>query len=521
MIVSIRKLILLSLFSLFAITAHGVIPEPLQVVSGKGEFVVTSSLRIVMTDETLINEAGELQQIIEKRTGLKLDIVEGKVQAKGALNLVISGKVEGVEGYILDVNSKNIIISGATTTGIFYGIKTLDQLMINGGRQIPVVKITDRPRFEYRALMLDPARNFIPVADVKRYIDQMSKFKFNVLHFHLSDDQGWRIEVKKYPLLTEIGSKRKETEGDGHPLEGFYTQEQIKDIVAYAARKHIEVIPEIDIPGHSVAAIAAYPWLTCRDSAIEVRTTIGVSKDLLCAGNEKVYEFYSDVIGELCNLFPSRRFHLGGDEAPLDHWKTCEKCQAMMKNRAFKREQQLMSYFFSQMNEVLVRNGKTPLFWYELDVPDYPANTITYAWRWGLTPDVIRRSRELGCKMICAPGEYTYFDYPQMAGDRPERNWGMPVTPLRKVYEFDPGYGLPQEQQAHIIGVEATLWGEYIKNIDRAFYMTYPRALALAEAGWSVMENRDWESFRQRMYPNLSDLIREGVNFHVPYELVK
>ena len=368
--------------------------------------------------------------------------------------------------------------------------------------------------------MLDPARHFIPVKDVKRYIDQMAKFKFNVLHLHLTDDQGWRIEIKKYPLLTEIGSKRKETDGDKRPHGGFYTQDQMKELIAYAAERHIEIIPEIDVPGHSVAAIAAYTWLTCLNP-VEVRTTAGVSKDLLCGGNEKVYEFYSGVLDELCTLFPSAKFHLGGDEAPLDHWKQCKKCQAFMKAKGFDREQQLMSYFFNRMNEVLVKHGKTPLFWYELDVPDYPANTVTYAWRWGLTPKVIERSRELGCKVICAPGEYAYLDYPQWAGDMPEVNWGMPVTPLRKVYEFDPGYGLPREQQAHIIGVEATLWGECIKNIDRAFYMTFPRALAVAEAGWSVMENRDWESFKQRMFPLLSDLMRDGVSFRVPYECVE
>lgn len=505
----------------------GVIPAPLQVIPGKEKAVFTfsPSTRIVVTERELAGEAEELQRIVENRIGLKLAAAEGNGKEKQAIVLSLSDKIEGKEGYILEVDGKNISISGATATGVYYGIKTLDQLLLGDGgnaqrQQLSAVRIIDRPRFEYRALMLDPARNFIPVKDIKRYIDQMSKYKFNVLHLHLTDDQGWRIEIKKYPLLTEIGSKRKETDGDGRPQEGFYTQDQMKELIDYAAKHHIEVIPEIDVPGHSVAAIAAYPWLTCLNPGIGVRTTAGVSEDLLCAGNEKVYEFYTDVLNELCALFPSSRFHLGGDEAPLNNWKKCEKCQAMMKAKGFQREQQLMSYFFGRMNEVLVKNNKTPLFWYELDVPDYPANTVTYAWRWGLTPKVIERSRELGCKVICAPGEYGYFDYPQLAGDMPEVNWGMPVTPLRKVYEFDPGYGLSPEKQAHIIGVEATLWGECIKNIDRAFYMTFPRALAMAEAGWSVMENRDWESFRQRMYPNLFDLMREGVNFRVPYEAV-
>lgn len=512
---------------LAGISGNALVPVPLQVIQGNGKtvFTFTPAVRIVMTVPGLTAEARELQRIITLRTGIELALTEGKTQSKGAVNLVFSDDIEGEEGYCLEVGAKQITITGKTTAGIYYGIKTLDQLLVGDGgsgekRCLAAVKIVDRPRFEYRALMLDPARHFVPVKDVKRYIDQMAKFKFNVLHLHLTDDQGWRIEIKKYPLLTEIGSKRKETDGDKRPHGGFYTQDQMKELIAYAAERHIEIIPEIDVPGHSVAAIAAYPWLTCLNP-VEVRTTAGVSKDLLCGGNEKVYEFYSGVLDELCTLFPSAKFHLGGDEAPLDHWKQCKKCQAFMKAKGFGREQQLMSYFFYRMNEVLVKHGKTPLFWYELDVPDYPANTVTYAWRWGLTPKVIERSRELGCKVICAPGEYAYLDYPQWAGDMPEVNWGMPVTPLRKVYEFDPGYGLLREQQAHIIGVEATLWGECIKNIDRAFYMTFPRALAVAEAGWSVMENRDWESFKQRMFPLLSDLMRDGVSFRVPYECVE
>lgn len=506
---------------------RNIVPAPLQTVPGKEKagFNFTPATRIVTVAPGLASEAGELQRMVLHRTGMEIPVTEGKPLKKAAIHLVLSDDIEGEEGYRLEVDAKNITITGKTAAGIYYGIQTLDQLLIGDGggdlkQHLAAVKIVDRPRFGYRAIMLDPARHFIPLEDIKRYIVQMAKFKFNVLHLHLSDDQGWRIEIKKYPLLTEVGSKRKETDGDRKPHEGFYTQAQMKELIAYAAERHIEIVPEIDVPGHSVSAIAAYPWLTCLNP-VEVRTTAGVSKDLLCAGNEKVYEFYADVLDELCVLFPASKFHLGGDEAPLDHWKQCEKCQALMKAKGFDREQQLMSYFFNRMNEVLVKHGKTPLFWYELDVPDYPANTVTYAWRWGLTPQVIERSRELGCKVICAPGEYAYFDYPQWAGDFPEVNWGMPVTPLRKVYEFDPGYGLPREQQAHIIGVEATLWGECIKNMDRAFYMTFPRALALAEAGWSTMENRGWDSFRQRMLPLLCDLMRDGVNFRVPYECVE
>ena len=249
----------------------------------------------------------------------------------------------------------------------------------------------------------------------------------------------------------------------------------------------------------------------------DVMTKPGVSKDLLCAGNEKVFQFLEDVISELAEIFPSEKFHIGGDEAPLDHWKKCSKCQKLMKKLGMSEPQELMSYFFDNVNTILKKNNKKPLIWYELDVPSYPDNSTMYSWRLGLSDKVIKRTRELGYELICSPGEHAYFDYPQWKGEE-TCNW-MPILNLEKVYAFDPGYGLEESKQSHIIGVEATLWGEYVRDLDRAFYMTWPRAMALSEAGWSIMKNRSWESFKNRLPSQLSLLKKAGVMYRNPTEL--
>lgn len=515
------KYLIIALLSTFFLTSHStelsLVPIPNKLTQNEGTFKLNQSISIYIQNDSIKSEALYLQSFLDK-SGLNSTLVLSDRFHKNGINLGCDNSIKSAEQYKLSVSKLGISIKSGTKVGIFRAITTLCQLITTDHTTLPCVEIEDSPRFEYRALMLDPARRFIEVEDVKRYLDQMAKFKFNYLHFHLTDDQGWRVEIKKYPLLTQIGSVRSETDGDKTPHKGFYTQDQIKDLVSYAKRLHIDIIPEIDVPGHSVSAIAAYPFLTCKDTSITVRTTAGVSLDLLCAGNEQVYEFYSDVYNELCDLFPSKYFHVGGDEAPLDHWVNCKKCQSLKAKNGYTSNRELMSYFFGRINDVLQSRGKTPLFWYELDVPNYPENSIMYAWRYGLTPEVIERARLLGRKVICAPGEHAYFDYPHSRNDHPVINWGMPLLPLRQVYQFDPGYGLEASKQSHIMGVEATLWGECITDIDRAFYMTYPRALALSEAGWSNMENRDWSSFLSRIKPILSDLVSDGIYVRIPYE---
>ena len=275
------------------------------------------------------------------------------------------------EGYQLLIQPKKIVAKYATEAGKYYAEQTLKQLVFQAKKErkqsLPCLTITDEPRFAYRALMVDPARHYWKIDDLKKYIDVMSQYKFNYLHLHLNDDQGWRIEIKKYPKLTEIGSKRKNFEGSKRNNEGFYTQEQMKDLVRYALERNVQLIPEFDIPGHNDAAVAAYPFLSCNDTIIEVRTTAGVSKNLLCVGKESVFTFVDDVISELSEVFPCKYFHIGGDEAPLDKWLENTEVQQLKKKLQTTDDQQLMSYFFKRVNESLVKNGKQPLIWMELE----------------------------------------------------------------------------------------------------------------------------------------------------------
>ncbi|MEG0724499.1 MAG: beta-N-acetylhexosaminidase [Mucinivorans sp.] len=431
---------------------------------------------------------------------------------KGHTTERINGQIPGQEAYRLTINDRGALLEASTECGLFYARQTLAQLV--AADSVACMVINDSPRYAYRALMLDPARHFITIDNLKRYITLMARYKYNTLHLHLSDDQGFRVEIKAYPQLTKIGSRRTETEGNGVPHGGFYTQRELKDLVAFASDHFVEIIPEIDVPGHSVAAIAAYPYLTCRDTLLQVRTEIGVSKDLLCAGNERVFGMYDTIIDELCRIFPSRKFHLGGDEAPLDHWSQCPKCQKVKQDHGLKTNQELMSWFFDRVNRTLQRHGKSPLFWFELDVPRYPAGSTMYAWRHGLSMKAIDAARDGGYQIVCAPGEYAYFDYPEARGDIPFKSssW-MGLTPMSKVYLFDPSYGLPADKCAHIIGVEATIWGEYTPTMEYIFARTFPRAFAMAEVGWSQMQVRCWDDFLVRAHKEAKFLEKSGVNY--------
>lgn len=413
------------------------------------------------------------------------------------------------EAYKLAVTPREIRITGGGAAGVFYGTQTLRQL-IDANGDIPCVTIEDEPRFAYRGLMLDPARHFLPVKDIERFIDAMALYKFNVLHLHLTDDQGWRVEIRKYPRLTEVGSVRAETDGDGVPHRGFYTQDELRHLVAYAKERHVEIVPEFDIPGHSVAAVVSYPWLSCRQiDTLQVRTTAGVSPDLLCAGNDSTVAFIQDVMREMAAIFPSPRFHIGGDEAPLDRWAECPKCQARKTALGLKDEPELMGWLLGQATEALAEAGKKPMIWYETNVPSYPAGATMYAWRIGLSPAVLDSAAAHGWPVVCAPGEHAYFDYPQAAGERPKGGEWMPVLTLRQAYAFEP-------QGAPVTGVEATLWGEYIPNVERALYMAFPRALALSEAGWSRPEHRSWERFKTKLPGQLRLLKQMNIPFRQP-----
>lgn len=494
---------------------------------------VRTKITSALPHDSFIKE--EVKNVFVKRMGIEPVEAIGRVK-HNRIELAVDSTLEGEEHYTLKVDKNGISIKGATSGAVYWGVKTLDQLLLGDvcntvALQVEHVYIDDNPRYSYRAIMIDPARHFLPVKDVKFFIDQMARFKFNVLQIHLTDDQGWRIEIKSHPKLTEIGANRKPGASSQGPDNGFYTQEEIKEIISYAAQRNIEVVPELDIPGHSVAILAAYPEIGCSFRHSEKKDLGSTTNMMLCASNEKAYAIYEDIIREVAELFPSEKLHLGGDEAAVQHnWAKCPDCLAMMEELGFDKPSQLMIPFFEKILGFVHENGKKPILWCELDniwppvneyLFPYPEDVTLVTWRNALTPKCIELTRKHGNKLIMVPGEYAYLDYPQYPGDLPEfNNWGMPVTTLEKTYGLDPGYGLPSEEQAHIEGVMATLWAEAIRDINRLTYMTYPRGMAIAEAGWSTMEHRSWDSFKERIYPNIVELMKSGVSVRVPFEII-
>lgn len=495
-------------------------PNNVELSMGKPYRFVEGRTAIVCTDTAQQFVAECLASIIKCRTGVNAVLAaDGE---KGDIVLTLDPALQGDEHYRINVSRKGVALTGSTTAALFRAVMTMDQLLMGdilatGRDEMTPVAIDDAPRLKHRALMLDPARHFLPMEDVKFFIDQMAKYKYNVLQLHLTDDQGWRIAIHSHPRLAS---------------RQHYTQEELREIIRYAALRHIEVVPEIDIPGHTVAILAAYPELSCshlKDDTVKVGHT---TNRMVCAANEQSYEVLADVIREVAAIFPSPYIHLGGDEAAVPtNWAQCEDCQKMMRDADYTQATQLMTPFFDRILATVRMAGKRPILWCELDniyppandyLFPYPEDVTLVTWRYGLTPTCLTLTKQHGHPIIMAPGEYAYLDYPQWKNDLPEHNnWGMPLSTLENCYKLDPGYGRPAEEQSHVLGLMGTLWAEAIPDINRATYMAFPRALALAEAGWTEMPQRDWDSFVTRMYPNLADLIRCGVSVRVPYEIVE
>lgn len=446
-------------------------------------------------------------------------------------------------GYHLHAKGRRIVIEGGDEAGLFYGQMTLDQLRAGG---CPAVDIVDAPRTPIRELMIDPARHFIPFEDLKGFVVEMARYKLNTLHLHLVDDQAWRIEIKAYPELTEKSAFRVGMDDMLRPIDGYYTQEQMRELCDFAARYHVTIVPEIELPGHEVAAIHAFPWLTCGQDDIPLRTTCGVSNELLCPSSEKTYEFLETVLRELSEVFPGPYVHLGGDEAgnpSLDCWTHCASCQALKaelfrqdgeaqtaEETAGKREGnwRLQQYMFDRVIALLRDElGKTPMFWYETDFREIQPGCITFAWRHGLTQAAIDAAKRCDAKIILCPGEHCYLDYPMGYNDMPEVNWGMPTTTLQQTYKLDPAWGNGAYVKTDgtegdferdcLMGVAGTLWTECIPTTERLYYMAYPRALALAEAGWSQQSRREWTDFERRAAQVCADMLRRGVCVDCPW----
>lgn len=369
--------------------------------------------------------------------------------------------------------------------------------------------------------MVDPARTFIPFEDLKAFVPEMARYKLNAMHLHLVDDQAWRIEIKKYPQLTEQASSRWGQDDIKMPYKGYYTQEQMRELVKLGAEYHVDIVPEIEMPGHEVAAISVFPELTCHQRQVPVRTTCGVSNELLCPGNDFTYEFLGNVFKEITDIFPSKYIHLGGDEAgnpALDCWTDCPKCQALKQKLGIKTTDRsenwrLQGYLFDRMIELLRdKYGKTPMFWYESDFKEIQPGCVTFAWRSGQTQEALDAAVRNNARIMLCPGEHCYFDYPMAKGDMPGGELGHACYNAEGCLLARPAWGMNEQfEEYNLFGVAGTLWSECIPTVERIYYQAYPRAIALAEAGWTKQQNRSWEGFLTRLKPTMKDMMRRGI----------
>ncbi|WP_341840938.1 family 20 glycosylhydrolase [Chitinophaga caseinilytica] len=497
-----------------------VVPAPASVEERTGTLTLQgTSARYFANSETAERMAKLYAAYLDANFGLKLQ--KGTMQ--DAQVIFSDDDQLPKEGYQLTVTNRKAVVQGHEA-GLFYGLQTLQQISRNKtktGLVLPAVTIKDQPRFGYRGVMLDVGRYYLPVPYIKQYIDVIASLKLNRFHWHLTEDQGWRIEIKKYPRLTTVGSQRKETSKghlsenkfDGKPHGGFYTQEEVKDIVAYAAERFVTVVPEIEMPGHATAALASYPQLGCTGGPYEVSTKWGVHKEVFCAGNDETFTFLEDVLTEVLPLFPSQYIHIGGDECPKDRWKQCPKCQARMKALGLKDEHELQSYFIRRMEKFLGSKGRKIIGWDEILEGGLAPEATVMSWRGEAGGKEAARQRH---DVIMTPNTYLYLDYYQGApGSEPLAIGGY--LPLDKVYSYEPlPKDLTPEEQKHIIGVQGNVWTEYIPSGPVSDYFTFPRAIALAEITWSPKEKKDYTDFRKRMRGVLYDLDKRGVNYRIP-----
>lgn len=495
------------------------IPKPTLVKPGQGFFRLTPSTRIMVSPDAV--SVGEFLQTV---LHLPVENFQGKSANPGSILLTTEDADAslGKEGYQLSVSTEAVVIRAPQPAGLFYGVQTLRLLLpLSGPKVIEAVKIEDRPKFSWRGIMLDVGRHFFPVDFILRLIDVMALHKLNVLHWHLTEDQGWRIEIKRYPRLTEIGSYREASPipsnrkvMDGIPYQGFYTQEQVKQVVAYAASRFITVVPEIEMPGHAMGALASYPELGCTGGPYKVRPFWGIEEDVFCAGNENVFGFLENVLDEVLSLFPSEFIHIGGDECPKKRWEQCPKCQDTIRRNGLKDEHELQSYFIRRIEAFLNARGRRLIGWDEILEGGLAPNASVMSWR-GIEGGI--QAVKEGHDVVMTPNSYCYLDYYQSQDTDGEPPAIGGHLPLEKVYTFNPiPPGFTSQEAAHILGGQGNLWTEYIPSEQQAGYMLFPRAIALAEVLWSCPEVRDYPGFVRRVNEFLPILQQMGFNYRKP-----
>lgn len=507
--------------SVMSTNIFNIIPYPNQLIPDSGYFNPDNrTLLVFPADNPEISKlALQFSAQIRTVSGIKL-VTSQKLYPKNQkrIEFVQTGSAFTTdEAYRLKITPELIRIEAKSGNGFFYALQTIYQLLppqVYGNKKVsglkwkvPAAEIADSPRFAYRGLHLDVCRHFFPIEFIKKYIDAMAIHKLNIFHWHLTDDQGWRIEIKKYPRLTEIGSKRDETlidyyykdfpqQFDGKPYGGFYTQAEAREIVAYAKARYITVIPEIELPGHALAALASYTYLSCnQDSTYKVATKWGIFKDVYCP-RDSTFNFLEDVLTEVMAVFPSNYIHIGGDECPKDSWKNSAECQALIKNLKLKDENELQSYFVERIEKFINSKGRRIIGWDEILEGGLAPNATVMSWR-GINGGIA--AAKSGHNVIMTPGAYCYFDKFQAdPGNEPVTIGGY--LPLKNVYQFEPvPTELSAEEANYIVGAQANVWTEYMPTSQRVEYMAFPRVAAMAEVLWSNKENKDWERFRGNM----------------------
>ena len=527
------------------------IPWPVEVKQEAGTYVLKNTMT-VSTASTAIGWKTlfpYLRDEMKRQFGITL--TEAEKGKTGDIDFFLKRMpTSGKPAYTLDVDNYGIKINSNFDEPAFHAVQTLFQLITvdqKGKKELPYVHIFDHARFNYRGMHFDVCRHFFPVSYVKKYIDYLAYHKLNTFHWHLTDDQGWRIEIKKYPELTKVGAWRNGTiigrypgtTNDNIRYGGYYTQEEIKEVVQYAKERFVEVIPEIEMPGHGSAAIAAYPWLSCfpekpttvpanmisQKSADEqkngriklVQETWGVFDDVFCAGNDSTFIFLQNVVDEVIELFPSGYFHIGGDECPKTHWKQCPKCQQRMKENNLKDEHELQSWFVQKMEKYLNSKRKTLIGWDEILEGGLAPNAVVMSWR-GETGGIEAAKQKH--QVIMTPGNPVYFDHSQSENEDSVTIGGY--NPIEKVYAYEPiPAALNEEEGKYVLGAQANLWTEYIKNTKKVEYMLFPRMAALSEVLWSTKENKDWKDFERRLVNQYKRYEKWGANYSKAYYDIK
>ena len=498
-----------------------IIPWPQKVALNAGVFKLMPDTRVYV-DSASRKTAKFLTDRLHKSTGYPFktsSLREGNAMKGGILLTTKEANTNlGAEGYELTVTPDSVMIRAPAQAGLFYGVQTLFQLLppevfsantvTNTTWEMPCVQIEDKPQFKWRGLMLDVSRHFFNKIEVEQLLDAMATLKMNIFHWHLTDDQGWRIEIKKYPKLTQIGAWRA---GVGFGLDpksttaygpdgrygGFYTEDDIRDVVRYATARHITIVPEIEMPGHATAALAAYPQFSCTGGPFTIPLTAGIFDGIYNPANEETFKFLDDVLTEVIQLFPGKYIHIGGDEVPKDTWKNSPACQALMKREGLKNEDELQSWFIRRIEKFVNAHGRTMIGWSEILKGGLAKNAVVMDWIGGA-----KEAASEGHDIVMTPTAYCYFDFYQSAKHAAEpkaATWGGPLT-LNKMYNFEPmPTNLPPQLQSYILGAQGNLWAEWVPNLKHAEYMIFPRACALAEVTWSAKASHNWDDFMRRL----------------------